>query len=70
MNYSKEMRAPYIKIAKSYNYKVRILWHIRDGRCYNDPRGLYEKDFYGNSVYIHDKPVPDIVYNVYSSISG
>jgi hypothetical protein len=67
LNYSKETRASYIKIAKSYGFKVRILWHIRDGRCYNDLRGLYEKDFYGNSVYIHDKPVPDIVYNVYSS---
>lgn len=67
LNYSKETRDSYIKIAKSYGFKVRILWHIRDGRCYNDLRGLYEKDFYGNSVYIHDKPVPDIVYNVYSS---
>ncbi len=67
LNYSKEIRAPYIKIAKDYDYKVRILWHIRDGRCYNVLRGLYEKDFYGNSVHIHDKPVPDIVYNVYSS---
>ena len=67
LNYNSEMRASYIKIAKSYGYKIRILWHIRDGRCYNDLRGLYEKTYYGNTVYFHTKPVPDIVYNVYSS---
>lgn len=67
MNYNTESRAIYIQIAKKYDYKVRILWHIRDGRCWNNLRGLYEKEFYGNSVYIHPKPISDIVYNVYSS---
>jgi hypothetical protein len=67
LNYNSEIRASYIKIAKSYDYKIRILWHIRDGRCYNDLRGLYEKIYYGNTVYFHTKPVPAIVYNVYSS---
>jgi len=67
LNHTSEARASYINIAKKYDFKVRILWHIRDGRCYNDLRGLYEKEYYGNTVYFHEKPVPDIVYNVYTS---
>jgi hypothetical protein len=67
LNHTKEYRESFIQIAKKYDFKVRILWHIRDGRCFNEIRGLYEKEYYGNSVYFHDKPVPDIVYNVYSS---
>ena len=67
LNNTKESREPYIRIAKTYNFKVRILWHIRDGRCFNEIRGLYEKEYYGNTVYFHTKPVPDIVYNIYSS---
>ena len=67
LNHTREARASYIKIAKTYDFKVRILWHIRDGRCFNEIRGLYEKEYYGNTVYFHDKPVPDIVYNIYSS---
>jgi hypothetical protein len=67
LNHTKESRALYINVAKKYDFKIRILWHIRDGRCYNELRGLYEKDFYGKSVYFHDKPVPDVVYNIYSS---
>jgi hypothetical protein len=67
LNNTNEIRESYIKLAKKYDFKVRILWHIRDGRCYNELRGLYEKEFYGKSIYIHDKPVPDMVYNIYSS---
>jgi hypothetical protein len=67
LNNTSEIRESYIKLAKKYDFKVRILWHIRDGRCFNTLRGLYEKEHYGKSVYIHDKPVSDTVYNVYSS---
>jgi hypothetical protein len=67
LNHTRETRDLYIKISKKYDFKIRILWHIRDGRCFNALRGLYEKEYYGKSVYIHDKPVSDVVYNVYSS---
>ncbi len=44
-------RAPYIVLAKERGYRVRILWHVKDGRPWNAQR---------------PKPVPEIAYAVYS----
>jgi bifunctional polynucleotide phosphatase/kinase len=50
-NPSKEKRTRWIQLAAELQIPSRILWHIRDGRPFNELR---------------EKPVPAIVYNVYS----
>jgi bifunctional polynucleotide phosphatase/kinase len=44
-------RDPYIDLAKKHNIPCRILWHIRDGRSFNQLR---------------EHPVPEVAYAVYS----
>ena len=50
-NPSREKRASYVKLASEHGAQVRMLWHVRDGRSWNQLRS---------------KPVPDVAYGVYS----
>jgi len=63
MNYTKERRKAFIDIAKDMNIPVRILWFIRDGRPFNEIRGKVKEI---NTMYYHNKPVPEVAYNTYS----
>lgn len=44
-------REPYYELAKKYKVPLRILWHVKDGRPYNDLR---------------EKPVPEVAYAIYT----
>ena len=63
MNYQREKRKVFIDIAKNMNIPVRILWFIRDGRPFNNLRGKMKET---NTMYYHNKPVPEVAYNTYS----
>lgn len=68
-NPEKEKRTEYIKIAKEFKIPVRILWFVRDGRPFNDTRGIYDTNIGGQrffSTYYHKEPVPEVAFNVYS----
>jgi hypothetical protein len=64
MNYTRKGRERYIELAKVMKVPVRILWFVRDGRPFNTLRGYVNEAF---TVYAHRKPVPDVVYNVYTN---
>lgn len=44
-------REPYLELAREKKIRIRILWHLRDGRPFNALR---------------EKPIPEVAYGVYS----
>jgi bifunctional polynucleotide phosphatase/kinase len=65
LNFSKEQRSRYTKIARAMKVPIRILWHIRDGRPFNSIRGKEEAMILG-TTYKHKEPVPEVAYANYS----
>jgi hypothetical protein len=65
LNFSKEQRSRYTKLARAMKVPIRILWHILDGRPFNSIRGKEEAMILG-TTYKHKEPVPEVAYANYS----
>jgi len=77
LNFSKEQRSRYTKIARAMKVPIRILYFIREGRPWNAVRGKEEAMILKNSknspeakllgtTYKHKEPVPEVAYANYS----
>jgi bifunctional polynucleotide phosphatase/kinase len=65
LNFSKEQRSRYTKLARAMKVPIRILWHVRNGRPFNAIRGKEEAMILG-TTYKHKEPVPEVAYANYS----
>jgi hypothetical protein len=65
LNFSKEQRSRYTKLARAMKVTIRILWFVREGRPWNAVRGKEEAMILG-TTYKHKEPVPEVAYANYS----
>ena len=65
LNFSKEQRSRYTKLARTMKVPIRILYFPRDGRPWNSVRGKEEAMILG-TTYKHKEPVPEVAYANYS----
>jgi bifunctional polynucleotide phosphatase/kinase len=65
LNFSKEQRSRYTKLARAMKVPIRLIWFVRDGRPYNSVRGKEEAMILG-TTYKHKEPVPEVAYANYS----
>lgn len=65
LNFSKEQRSRYTKLARAMKVPIRILWFVREGRPWNFIRGKEESMILG-TTYRHKEPVPEVAYANYS----
>jgi bifunctional polynucleotide phosphatase/kinase len=65
LNFSKEQRSRYTKLARDMKVPIRILWHPRNGRFFNAVRGKEEAMILG-TTYKHKEPVPEVAYANYT----
>jgi bifunctional polynucleotide phosphatase/kinase len=65
LNFSKEQRSRYTKLARAMKVPIRILWHPRWGYPFNAARGKEEAMILG-TTYKHKEPVPDVAFYNYT----
>jgi bifunctional polynucleotide phosphatase/kinase len=65
LNFSKEQRSRYTKLARAMKVPIRIIWFVRSGRDFNSIRGKEEAMILG-TTYKHKEPVPEVAYSNYS----
>lgn len=65
LNFSKEQRSRYTKLARAMKVPIRLIWFVREGRPWNSVRGKEEAIILG-TTYRHKEPVPEVAYANYS----
>lgn len=65
LNFSKEQRSRYTKLARAMKVPIRLIWFVREGRPWNSVRGKEEAMILG-TTYRHKEPVPEVAYANYS----
>jgi len=65
LNFSKEQRSRYTKLARTMKVPIRILYFPRWGMPFNSVRGKEESIILG-TTYKHKEPVPDVAFYNYT----